>query len=210
MRNLTSELAARRINEVPATFPKVVDLGASRGSAIAALKAQDIKPSAEFWGLEESQPMLDVMRERFATDRYVFPTHCDLRHVTNNTAYGLSPGGTSVIMSVLTLMFIPMEHRQRVLQVMYDALEPGGYFLYVEKILGSSARMNSILADGYYAMKARNGYTQEEIDTKKTSLEGVLVPLTYDMHLSMLKQAGFRHVDTYFRHYNFCGMLAIK
>ncbi len=210
MRTLTSELAAYALMNSPASFPTVVDLGASRGGAIAALKShKNVPPSVEYTALETSAPMLAVLRERFRAERYVQVEECDLKYASN-AMQCLQPASVDVILSVLTLMFVPMEHRLRVMQVMHDALRPGGFFLYVEKVLGANALVDDVLTSCYYDMKRSNGYSQDEIDSKRVSLEGVLVPLTVDMHMSMLRAAGFRHVDVYFRHHNFCGMLAIK
>jgi tRNA (cmo5U34)-methyltransferase len=41
-------------------------------------------------------------------------------------------------------------------------------------------------------------------------LEGVLVPLTYDENVNMFNDAGFNHVESFFRWYNFAGFLVIK
>ena len=55
-----------------------------------------------------------------------------------------------------------------------------------------------------------NGYSQEQIDRKKLSLEGVLVPCTNKWNVELLHQAGFRQVDVFWRWMNFVGYIAIK
>ncbi|MGH3921557.1 MAG: hypothetical protein ACRDS1_01640 [Pseudonocardiaceae bacterium] len=42
-------------------------------------------------------------------------------------------------------------------------------------------------------------YTQEEIDRKRLSLEGVLVPVTAKWNVEMLRAAGFQQVDCFWR-----------
>ena len=59
-------------------------------------------------------------------------------------------------------------------------------------------------------MKAKNGYSQEQIERKRLSLEGVQVCVTSNWNLELLKQAGFRQVDTFWKWCNFEGMIAIK
>lgn len=212
MRQLTSELAVKRLLRSDRSTPRVVDLGASRGSAVHHVFETSAKQGVfpECFALEVSPAMLDVMRDRFQTNRYVSVVPYDLRKAHNGVDAGLEANSVSVMLGVLTLMFVPMEHRQRTLQVIYNALEPGGYFLYVEKVLGATDHINGVQTECYYDMKFRNGYSLEEVHTKKESLEGVLVPLTVPMHMDMLSACGFSQIDTYFRHHNFCGILAIK
>ena len=59
-------------------------------------------------------------------------------------------------------------------------------------------------------MKRENGYTEEEIQRKRLSLEGALVPLTARMNEDMLRGAGFHEVDCFWRWMNFAGWIAVK
>ena len=59
-------------------------------------------------------------------------------------------------------------------------------------------------------MKANNGYSQDEIDRKRYSLEGVLVPLTAKWKEQLINSAGFRYTDCFWRWMNFAGWIAIK
>jgi tRNA (cmo5U34)-methyltransferase len=67
-----------------------------------------------------------------------------------------------------------------------------------------------MLVDEYYRIKAENAYTQEQISAKRKSLEGVLVPITARWNEEMLKEAGFRSVDCFWRYLNFAGWVAVK
>src|SRR5882724_9226717 len=46
----------------------------------------------------------------------------------------------SVILSVLTIQFTPMEHRLRILEDVHASLLPGGALIFVEKVIGMTAR----------------------------------------------------------------------
>ena len=88
--------------------------------------------------------------------------------------------------------------------------EQDGIFIVVEKILGETSDLNNMYNKAYYQMKQDNGYTQEEIDRRKMSLEGVLVPLTGKFNEQLIKSAGFKYIDCFWRWMNFAGWIAIK
>jgi len=111
---------------------------------------------------------------------------------------------------VLTLQFIPIEYRQRLLRKIYESTEKGGVIILVEKILGNSALIDDVLLKKYYQMKEDNGYSSEDIARKRLSLEGVLVPMTAKWNEDMLYSAGFNYVDCFWRYLNFAGWIGVK
>lgn len=183
----------------------VVDLGCSRGDALEPF-VERFGAHNKFVGLEVSEPMLAAARERFA--RYIDSKLVSIRE--HDLRKGYPYVNASLTLSVLTLQFIPIEHRQRVVQDVYDKTVAGGAFVLVEKILGETARLDKLFVDDYYKMKAANGYSQEDIERKKLSLEGVLVPVTAGWNVELLKQAGFRQIDCFWRFLNFGGWIAVK
>jgi len=205
MRELTTKLAIRYARpDAP-----IVDLGCSRGTAIRPL-VDHFTPEADehmrFVGVDVSEPMLAAAQRTFARDRRVHIGHHDLRK-----GWPVQYAATaSVVLSVLTLQFTPIEYRQTILDDVYERLEPDGAVLVVEKVLGAGGRLHRVFDDEYLALKARNGYTAEAIARKKASLEGVLVSLTADENVTMLYRAGFRSVDCYYRWLNFAGWIAVK
>lgn len=183
----------------------VIDLGSSRGEAVAAL-IDEYAMKNRFHLLEVSEPMLTALRERFAhfiAMNAVRVAHCDLRH-----EYPMADA--SVVLSILTLQFTPIEYRQQILKRVFDSLLPGGAFILVEKVLGQTADIDEAMVDAYYRLKAGNGYSQEQIQRKRLSLEGVLVPVTARWNEELLYGAGFRQVDCFWRWMNFAGWLAVK
>lgn len=203
MRDLTRALARRFVR--PGT--DVLDLGCSRGQALEPLVHHE--PSLgvrQYVGVDVSQPMLAAARSRFApevADGRVAILDLDLRRAYPSV-------DASVTLAVLTLMFVPVEHRQRLVQDIYDHTVPGGAVIVVEKVLGSGARLHDIYDAEYLAFKNGNRYTEEQIARKKASLEGVLVSLTADQNVAMLREAGFRTVDGFYRWLNFAGWVAIR
>jgi tRNA (cmo5U34)-methyltransferase len=183
----------------------VADLGCSRGGALERFASPNLPDVGKIIGLEVSDPMIRSARSRFRPDQRVSIRNHDLRD-------GLPEDvdGASVILSVLTLQFTPIEHRQRIVRESYERLRPGGALLLVEKVLGDGAGIDSLMVAEYYDEKRRNGYTQEQIERKRLSLEGVLVPVTARWNEELLRRAGFADVDCFWRHLNFAGWLAVK
>ena len=87
---------------------------------------------------------------------------------------------------------------------------PGGGIVLVEKVLGSSACVDEMLTRRYYALKAMNGYTADQMERKRLSLEGILAPITARSNEDMLRKAGFNQVECFWRWCNFAGWIAIK
>lgn len=195
MRELTSRLVARF------AVTSVVDLGCSTGLALASVI--DNTTGLHFYLCDTSEPMLAVCRKRYEGNREVTVMKHDIRE-------GMPVRGCSVILSCLTLQFVPIEYRQSIIQNVYDSLNAGGAFLFVEKVLGYSATIDEAMKEEYYAIKRENSYTEEQIASKRQSLEGTLVPVTEAANRQFLQAAGFRIIDTYWRYLNFCGLIAIK
>lgn len=199
MRNWVTRLGRRFI---PETGGVVIDIGASRGEALAPLLAA--RPNCSFYAVELSEPMRQAMNARFE-GKPVTICKQDLRY--DHSVFDMP---TDLVLSVLTLMFIPIEYRIRVVNCIYRNLKPGAAFILVEKTIQQDPLMDDIFNEEYYRFKADNGYTAEAIQRKKLSLEGVLVPLTQRWNEETLRAAGFEHVQVFWRAANFCGILAVK
>lgn len=183
----------------------ILDLGCSKGDSMADFVAH-FGACNRFIGVEVSKPMLEASKKRFANLidlNMVNIMDLDLRKDFPKVV-------SSLILSVLTIQFTPIEYRQNIIQKIYDSLDVGGAFVFVEKILGNSAEVDELFVDLYYGMKSDNDYTKEQIQRKKASLEGVLVPMTAKANEDMLRMAGFVKVDCFWRCLNFAGWVAIK
>jgi tRNA (cmo5U34)-methyltransferase len=186
--------------------PLVVDLGCSRGETIALLREAlaELDLRAHFVGVDVSAPMLRAARGRFADDADVQIEELDLRK-----GY-LSVPPARVTLSVLTLQFIPIEHRQGVVTQIYEHTANGGCFILVEKVLGQTALLDDMMVARYLDMKRANGYSEEQIIRKRLALEGVLVPITASWNEELLRSAGFEAVDCFWRWMNFAAWVAVR
>jgi len=202
MRRAVFDIASRTLQSHPDKTYRVLDLGTSRGEAIAPL-IRRFGAYASYVGVEVSAPMIEAARSRFESwSDYVEIRNFDLRT-------GFPDGPWHVIQSILCLQFVPIEYRERIVADAYDQLAPGGALIVVEKVLGES-RLDQVFVDLYYEMKAEAGYSQEAIERKRLALEGVLVPITASWNEDLLRKAGFDLVDCFWRWMNFAGWVAVK
>ncbi len=197
MRWTTTNLASYFLELRKTAELNIADLGASRGEALKPLYERF--PDSRFFAYECSEPMQEVLKQLPVT-----LISEDLRTTDMPSNY------FDAVLSVLTLMFIPVEHRQALLRKVFNALKPGGVLFLVEKTLGQDATTNNALVYEYLSMKRRNGYTDEQIERKRLALEGVLVPLTASWNEGMLQAVGFQNIECYWKTLMFTGWFAIK
>lgn len=186
---------------------EVLDLGCSRGEALVPFikKFTAFNRDVRFVGIDVSEPMLDAARKQFASypKTIVSIESFDLRT-------GFPPVNASLILSVLTLMFTPINYRTRIVEDVYKHLTPSGAFILVEKLVGQNSQSDNIIQSRYHRMKAENGYSREEIVRKQAALEGVQVPVTATWNEELLRNAGFRYIECFWRWMNFAAWVAIK
>lgn len=201
MRELVFRVARNFIKE----GTNVLDIGCSIGTS-SELLIKKFGAKCNFILTDVSEPMIEECRQKYSSEiqeGFVSVKKSDLRE-------GLPVKGCSLILSCLTIQFTPIEYRQFIFKNIFDSLEHGGALVLVEKVMGNSYDIDSVMVAEYYDMKRENQYTEEQIKSKRKSLEGSLVPLTAQMNDGLLQMAGFRKIDTFWRHLNFCAMLAVK
>lgn len=183
----------------------IIDLGCSKGDALEPF-TEEFGNRNKYLGIEISEPMLKAARFKF--EKLINKGTVEIKQLDLRKDYPSTEA--SLILSILTLQFVPIEYRQNIVQKIYDNLTQGGAFILVEKVLGNTSEIDNTLVDLYHNSKYKNGYSQEQIERKKLSLEGVLVPITSKWNEEILLNAGFKKIDCFWRFLNFAGWLAIK
>jgi tRNA (cmo5U34)-methyltransferase len=201
MREAVFELGSKFVT--PQT--SIVDLGCARGEALAPF-VRTFGACNRFVGVEVSPTMLAAVRERFTGP--IKDGIVDIRDLDLRTGY--PPEKASVTLAVLTIQFTPIEYRHRIVKTVFEHTLPDGAFILVEKVLASTAQLDELFVERYHAMKARNGYTTEQIERKRLALEGVLVPVTARWNEDLLRDAGFRQIECFWRWLNFAGWIGVK
>ena len=195
MRRLTFEIGS----EFVTIGSNILDIGCSNGRAIEPF-CRKYGDDIDYYLFDVSEPMLQKAKENLG----------NVNIENKNITEGFSVGNCSLVLSILTLQFTPIEYRHKIVKNIYDNLNPGGALILVEKVLGNTFEIDDILVDKYYGMKKEHQYTEKQIKDKRKSLEGVLVPITADWNEDLLRKTGFSKIDCFWRCLNFAGWVAIK
>ncbi len=202
----------RMLGELVAEFAvndtHVYDLGCSNGitletigNAIAAAGKQ-----VRLIGVDYSKPMLEKAAQRF--DGGGTKVRPEFLHKDLNDP--LAVENASVVVLNLTLQFVRPLFRDRVIRSICEGLNENGCLILVEKVLGNDSLFNRLFIKLYYDMKRRNDYSDLEIAQKREALENVLIPYRIDENVELLRRNGFASVDTFYKWYNFAGLIAVK
>lgn len=188
---------------VPGT--NVYDLGCSTCNTFLAIE-DSLPENVTCIGWDYSPEMLEKARAKLIARKFSRPF--ELECVDLNK--GVSIENASVVILNLTLQFVRPLLREKVIRCVAEGMNPDGCLILVEKVLSENSTINRIFIKHYYEMKKRNGYSDMEIAQKREALENVLVPYHLEENQTLLLSNGFKACDTFFRWYNFSGIMAIK
>jgi len=183
----------------------LLDIGCSRGDTIYEI-LDSLDPMVEVGciGVDSSEDMI-------LSAEHLFREWDNVSFVCGDvTNMDIVPCKYAVITSVLTAQFIPLDVRQEFYKNVHNGLSHDGVFIVVEKVLGETPTSQGLLVDIYHNYKSEKGYTDEQIEQKRKSLQGVLVPLRASENEAMLKDAGFNNVQRFWQCLNFAGWMATK
>lgn len=199
----------RMMGEIAADFVTpgtcVYDLGCSTCRSFMQLEHL-VPEDVTFIGLDNSQAMLDKGRAKLRESGFSRRYQLEIQDLNEP----FSVRNASVVLMNLTLQFIRPLVRARTVAQIADGINSDGCLLLVEKVLSPNAIINRLFIKYYCRMKMANGYSETEVAQKREALENILVPYRFDENRQLLLDNGFRSVETFFRWYNFCGVIAIK
>lgn len=181
----------------------MLDLGCSNGINLDLFRNK-YGSKGDYIGIDNSADMLNKAVERLKQYNNIKLYNIDA------TELNMTSDAHDIITSILTIQFIPVEKRPALMHSIYNALKVSGILILVEKILQPISVFDSVFVDTYYQIKRENGYTDEQIQSKREALKGVLVPMTHSGNIELLRCAGFNHIDTFWKCLNFEGYIAVK
>jgi tRNA (cmo5U34)-methyltransferase len=201
IQRMVAELAAAFA--VPGT--NLYDLGCATGTTLLALDPV-VDRSVRFVGIDNSDEMLEKARQKLETR-----SNGRERLIVNGDLNGaVHIENASVVILLLTLQFVRPLHRERLIEAVFRGLNPQGCLILVEKLTEPDTLFNRLFIEFYYDMKRRHGYSDLEIANKREALENVLIPYRLEENEALLRGRGFTKFQTWFRWYNFCGMIGVK
>ncbi len=184
---------------------KIFDLGCSTGTTIINVCNAATGRKLDIVGVDSSEPVIAKAREKVAKaslDANIELICKDIRDIEIRDA--------SVVIMNYTLQFIEPESRKALIRQIYDGLSRGGILLISEKVLEEDEAMSDMFIDKYYDFKREMGYSDLEIAKKREALDRVLIPMTTNDEIKLLKEGGFNEVSIFFKWFNFASLVAVK
>ena len=178
----------------------VFDLGCSLGNSTLALKDGLTNPTIQFIAIDNSHAMVTKARQRL--DKSVTIKCSDIRDAEIENA--------SIIVLNFTLQFIPIDERINLLTKISKGMNSNGVLVLSEKIAFTDPQIDRHMIELHQDFKRSNGYTEIEINQKRSALENILKPEPIHTHIQRLKSVGFKSVETWFQCFNFASMIAFK
>ena len=179
---------------------KVLDLGSSTGTFLIELAK---KKRLNLTGIDNSKAMIKKAKQKakaFGVEiEFLEKDFLEYDFKTQDA-----------IIANYTIQFIRPIKREKLIKKIFNSLNNNGIFLMSEKLITENKRLNKIMIDIYYKYKKEKGYSEYEIAKKREALENVLIPYSMQENIEMLKNAGFKEIDTIFRWNNFATFIAFK
>ncbi|NRA53126.1 MAG: carboxy-S-adenosyl-L-methionine synthase CmoA [Gammaproteobacteria bacterium] len=181
------------------------DLGCALGAATLEMRRHITHPNCQIIAVDNSPAMTERCQlhlNAFKAQTPVTVVCSDIQDITIENA--------SVVVLNFTLQFIEPEARQRLIDKIYQGLNPGGILLISEKLRFEDATAQTLLSDLHHDFKRANGYSELEISQKRNALENVMLTDTLAQHMQRFNTAGFTTSELWFQCFNFSSMIAIK
>jgi len=187
----------------------VVDIGCSTGKLTKALMDynNDNAPLANYVGIEVAEGFFSALDERMTEIWAKFEKPCVEFVYDDVRNYDFK--NCSLVTSIFTLQFMSKKDRASTIQKIYDGLNPGAGFIFSEKIDCQASRVQDMMTFNYYDFKKQK-FEYDDIMTKERTLRHMLKPNSWTEIESMIRDAGFKTVEQFWRNHNFLGAIAIK
>jgi len=114
-----------------------------------------------------------------------------------------------VYTSIFTLQFLPIHTRYKIIKNIYSNLPEGGCFILSEKVFLDNGKMQDIFNFTHYDYKEK-AFSASDIFKKQKDLRKIMKPLTEQENVQLLKNCGFKYIDTFWQNLLFKSWLCIK
>jgi tRNA (cmo5U34)-methyltransferase len=177
----------------------VLDIGCSQGSLLRRMmETNDHVSTTNYIGVEVNDDFKPHWEE---TE--------NLKYVVDDITTMEFPSNLSFVTSLFTFQFIPERHRLTLMKKIYDNLVEGGSFVFSEKVLSISGKIQNMMEFIYYDYKRQN-FSEKQILDKETELRHLAKLTNEDLLIKQLLGIGFRSIQPFWRNHNFVGYIALK
>ena len=200
---LSAWLASRHLS----AGARCYDLGCSLLATSLALSHWGASASPHIVAVDNSAAMIERAHELLVALRDAGQAP-DIELVEADIEDVAIEDAAAVVMN-FTLQFVAPGRRAALLQGIRRGLRADGALVVSEKLLFDDAAEQDYLEAAHLDFKRANGYSDTEIDGKRTALENVMQPDTEARLRARLQAAGFTRVYTWFRCLNWISVIAL-
>lgn len=165
----------------------ILEIGCAIGETVSRLNKKGYK---NIHAVDQSQDMLDYCSKDAAT------YYCSSNFPKIDLLF-------DAVLCNWTLHFI--KNKINYLKNIYNAMNSNGFLILSEKIENSGLALEQ-----YHRWKSSNGVSDEEIQSKAKSLEGVLFVDSIDWYLKNLESVGFKEIYIANSTWCFTTFIAVK
>jgi tRNA (cmo5U34)-methyltransferase len=176
------------LDHVPRDARRILDLGTGDGRLLALLRTD--RPEMLGVGLDFSELMLAMARERFADDKRIDLVEHDLTEPLP------ALGRFDAVVSSFVIHHLEHERKRQLYREVFDLLEPGGVFANFEHVASPTHRLHL----AFYAA-IREPLEDEDPSDRLVDVES---------QLSWLRGVGFDDVDCYWKWLEMALLVAVK
>ena len=156
---------------------QVYDLGCSLGAATLSMRRNIDVAGCKIIGVDNSPAMVERCQRHI--DAYKAATPVE---IIEGDILDIDINNASMVVLNFTLQFLAPDNRQRLLNRIYQGLNPGGVLVLSEKFSFQDKQIGELLFNMHHDFKRANGYSELEISQKRSMLENVMLTDPVETH----------------------------
>ncbi len=187
----------------------VYDLGCSTGTTILNICKKNKNRNLKIIGVDTGKKMISLARKKINVNKQKKnKISVQLKWADINKIKKFKKADLFIL--VLIFPFLNYENRKKILNKIYESLNPGGALIVVDKVRSNHAHFEDILTQLYFDYKLEMKLTEEEIIKKSKSLRSSMHIFDQSQNEKLFIKSKFKRFDIFFKCFNFVGYLITK
>lgn len=180
----------------------VLDLGAGTGQFSVWIAS--LFPNAKLTLIDIAPGMLKVAKKNFSNAGIDRVSFVEMDYVKEDIGSNFD-----LIFSSFSIHHLPDEQKKEIFNKSHKALNPGGFFVNADQILGESPRAAKICHESWLRKVRENGASEEVVAASLERMkEDRLSPLS--SQIKWLGESGFIEVSTWYQYYDMAVYSGVK